>query len=159
MKYCNRCHKLTLGEPVFCNYCGSSFGVKLCGRLHSNPRSAQACSHCGSRDFSTPQPKIPIIFRPFVALLHILPKLIGLTLFIGAINVALYFVAHDPRFLQGLVCLLFLAVVCALIWRLLPKWLQGFLKTTFHLIAFLLNAVGRLFFSKNREGKGARYRM
>ena len=40
MKYCHQCHKLTLGEPVFCNFCGSSFGLKLCGRLHSNPRSA-----------------------------------------------------------------------------------------------------------------------
>jgi RNA polymerase subunit RPABC4/transcription elongation factor Spt4 len=159
MKYCNRCHKLTLGEPVFCNYCGSSYGIKLCGRLHSNPRSAQACSQCGSRDFSNPHPKIPIILRPFVALLHILPKLIGSTLFIGAIYVAVYSVVHDPRFIQGLGCLLFLVFVGAVLWKLLPKWLQGFLKTTFQLIAFLLNAVVRLFFSKNREGKRARYRM
>jgi len=158
MKYCHQCHKLTLGEPVFCNYCGSSFSVKLCGRLHSNPRSAQTCSQCGSRDFSTPQPKVPIVFRPFVALLHVAPRLIGFALFIGALYVALYIVAHDPRFIQGLVCLLFLAVVCALIWKLLPKWLQGILKTSFHVIAFLLKAIFRLFFSKNRAGKGARYR-
>ncbi len=158
MKYCHRCHKLTPGEPVFCNYCGSSYGVKLCARLHANPRSAQACSQCGSRDFSTPQPKIPMIFRPFVALLHVAPRLISLALFAGAIYVAVYSVAHDPRLVQGLVCLLFLAFVCGLIWKLLPKWLQGCLKATFNLIAFLLKAIFRLFFSKNGAGKGARYR-
>jgi RNA polymerase subunit RPABC4/transcription elongation factor Spt4 len=158
MKYCHQCHKLTLGEPVFCNFCGSSYAVKLCGRLHSNPRSAQACSQCGSRDFSTPQPKIPIIFRPFVALLHVAPGIIGFGLFVGALYVSLYVLAHDPRFLQGLLCLAFLGVVCGLIWKLLPKWLQGVLKTSFNVGAFLLGGLFRLFFSKNRQGKGGRYR-
>ena len=158
MKYCHQCHKLTIGEPVFCNHCGSSFGLKLCGRLHSNSRSAQVCSQCGSRDFSTPQPKVPIILRPFVAVLHVAPRLIGFALFVGALYVALYVVAHDPRFIQGLVCLLFLAIVCALIWKLLPKWLQRILKTSFNVSAFLLKALFRLFFSKNRAGKGVRYR-
>ncbi len=158
MKYCHRCHKLTLGEPVFCNFCGSTYSVKLCGRLHPNPRSAQACSQCGSRDFSTPQPKIPIIFRPFLALLHVAPRLIGPSLLAGALYLLFHAISHDPRFLQGLVCLLFLAVAVAFIWKLLPKGLQGFLKTSFHLIAFLLRATIRLFFSKNRPSKGVRNR-
>src|SRR6266446_8725424 len=149
MKYCHRCHKLTLGEPVFCNFCGSTYSVKLCGRLHPSPRSAQVCSQCGSREFSTPQPKIPIIFRPFLALVHVAPRLIGLSLVASTLYLLFHAISHDPRFLQALVCLLFLAAAVALTWKLLPKSLQGFLKTIFHLIAFLLKVTIRLFLSKN----------
>jgi hypothetical protein len=59
MKYCYNCNRITPGEPLFCNVCGRSFNVKLCPRRHINSRCAQACSQCGSRDLSTPQPKVP----------------------------------------------------------------------------------------------------
>src|SRR6202167_1008942 len=59
MKYCFNCNRITPGEPLFCNSCGYSYDVKLCPRRHRNPRSAQACSQCGSRDLSTPQPRRP----------------------------------------------------------------------------------------------------
>jgi len=48
---------------LFCNFCGRSYDVKLCSKLHMNPRFAEACSHCGSRDLSVPQPKVPLAFR------------------------------------------------------------------------------------------------
>ena len=37
--------------------------MKLCPKLHANPRFAEACSHCGIRDLSVPQPKVPLDFR------------------------------------------------------------------------------------------------
>ena len=157
MKYCHRCHKITLGEPFFCNFCGASYSVKLCGRLHPNPRSAEACSQCGSRDLSLPQPRIPIILRPLFALLRLIPTLIGLSLVAGALYWAFDAVRRDPRFLQGLFCLMFLALMLGLIWRLLPKWLQGFLQASFRLIALVFKAIFHLFFSKKRDVKGGRH--
>ena len=59
MKYCYECGYTTAGEPLFCNSCGRSYDSKLCPKLHMNPRLAEACSHCGSRDLSTPQPRVP----------------------------------------------------------------------------------------------------
>jgi len=59
MKYCYNCNRITSGTPLFCNFCARSYNVKLCPRKHSNPRKAEACSQCGSRDLSTPQPKVP----------------------------------------------------------------------------------------------------
>src|SRR5438552_3410484 len=63
MKYCYQCGRITAGEPVFCQSCGRSFDVKLCSRLHVNPRYAEVCSHCGSRELSTPQPKVPFSWK------------------------------------------------------------------------------------------------
>ena len=59
MKYCFNCGHRAAGEPLFCNFCGRSYNRKLCPRLHPNPRRAQACSQCGSRDLSTPGPRLP----------------------------------------------------------------------------------------------------
>ncbi len=68
MKYCYECGYTTAGEPLFCNYCGRSYDVKLCPKLHVNPRLAEACSQCGSRDLSTPQPKVHFRWRFFAFL-------------------------------------------------------------------------------------------
>ena len=57
MRYCNYCRKFTAGNAPFCNFCGRSYGVKLCPRGHKNPRAAEACSECGSMDLSTPSPQ------------------------------------------------------------------------------------------------------
>src|SRR5215471_11345228 len=63
MKYCYHCGRITPGDPLFCNVCGRSFDRKLCPRLHPNPRSAEICSRCGSRELSTPQPKVGLNWR------------------------------------------------------------------------------------------------
>lgn len=54
MRYCRNCRKFTSGKPAFCQFCGRSYGVKLCPRGHKNPRAANACSECGSHELSTP---------------------------------------------------------------------------------------------------------
>jgi DNA-directed RNA polymerase subunit RPC12/RpoP len=63
MKYCYHCGHTTGGKPLYCNSCGRTYDVKLCPKLHVNPRLANACSSCGSRVLSTPQPKVPIRWR------------------------------------------------------------------------------------------------
>jgi len=70
MKYCYACGQTTGGKPLFCNFCGRSYDVKLCPSRHVNPRMAEACSRCGSRNLSFPQPRVPFLWRiPAVALL------------------------------------------------------------------------------------------
>ena len=64
MKYCHFCHRLTAGTPLFCEYCGRSYSVKLCPKLHINPRAALVCGQCGSKELSTPAPKLPFYLRP-----------------------------------------------------------------------------------------------
>jgi hypothetical protein len=94
MKYCHNCHHITGGEPLYCDYCGRSYDVKLCPRRHVNVRTAMVCSQCGSPDLSTPQPHMPFWFAPLVAALSLLPGLvlllISVLLSIAAINAVLY---------------------------------------------------------------------
>lgn len=93
MRYCNQCHRITQGEPLFCNYCGSSYDVKLCSSRHANPRSAMVCSQCGSRDFSTPAPPNPFWVQPFIWLVSMFPGVLLLLLsvlfVIGLVNALL----------------------------------------------------------------------
>lgn len=80
MRYCHNCHRITAGKPLFCSNCGCTYYLKLCPRLHVNPRAAQVCAQCGSRDLSTPHPKIPVLLRPFVLLLDAGPGVVILLL-------------------------------------------------------------------------------
>jgi RNA polymerase subunit RPABC4/transcription elongation factor Spt4 len=79
MRYCNQCHKITPGEPLFCNFCGRSYDFKLCPHRHPNPRNAEVCNQCGSRDLSTPHPRVPLWLAPLLVLLSALPGLLLLT--------------------------------------------------------------------------------
>ena len=63
MKYCYECGRMTGGEPRYCQFCGRTYDVKLCPRRHENPRFAEVCSQCGSRELSTPQPKVSPVWR------------------------------------------------------------------------------------------------
>jgi hypothetical protein len=48
MKLCLNCRRTTPGKPTFCNFCGSSFNVRLCPRQHINPRSAEVVAFAGA---------------------------------------------------------------------------------------------------------------
>ena len=91
MKYCYNCNRVTIGEPLFCNFCGRSYDIKLCHKLHVNPRYAEACSHCGSRELSTPQPKVPFWATILLFFLSLVP---GLLLAILSIAAIAFFVRH-----------------------------------------------------------------
>jgi RNA polymerase subunit RPABC4/transcription elongation factor Spt4 len=142
MRLCTNCHQITVGKPLFCNKCGSSFNVKLCPRLHVNPRAANICSECGSKDLSTPQPKGSLLTRPLVFLLGLGPGF--LLLVVAGIYLAFYIhkLVTNPNGLLPLMCVGFLLGLLLLIWMMLPGGLRG-----------LITKIGRLLFRrKHKDG-------
>jgi len=124
MKYCYQCGRMTEGEPLFCNHCGRSYDVKLCPRLHANPRGAEVCARCGSRELSTPQPKIPMSWR----LLAILVRLgVGLVLFSASLWLLIALIRTTAS-RQALVSLGALLTALWLFWTKLPDWLQELIR-------------------------------
>ena len=124
MKYCYQCGKMTAGEALFCGSCGRSYDVKLCPRLHMNPRGAEVCSKCGSRELSTPQPKIPMSWR----LLAIVARLgLGLVLFYLSLSLVIALV-RSPEVERTLVALGLLLACLWWLWSKLPDWLQDLIR-------------------------------
>jgi hypothetical protein len=124
MKYCYQCGHVTTGEPLFCNHCGRSYDVKLCPRMHQNPRGAEVCAKCGSRELSTPQPKIPMSWR----LLAILVRLgLGLLLFYASLSLVIALV-RTPEVQKALVALGMLLGCLWWLWSKLPDWLQELIR-------------------------------
>ena len=128
MKYCYECGRITAGEPLYCNFCGRSFDVKLCPRHHVNPRVAEVCSQCGSRELSTPQPRVSVWWK---VLSFILKTVIGgflvflsLALVAEVINGA----HSSPQMQNGLVALGILLGVLWWIWSELPDWLRKLVR-------------------------------
>src|SRR5262249_10351879 len=99
-KYCYNCNRNTVGEPLFCNFCGRSYDVKLCPKLHLNPRYAEACSLCGSRELSIPQPTVPFWARLLLVVLILVPGV-----FLSVLSVVLILLAirqfNSPDRLAG----------------------------------------------------------
>lgn len=125
MKFCYECGKLAAGEPLYCGTCGRTYDVRLCPRAHVNPRGAEVCSKCGSRELSTPQPKIPMSLR----LLAILIRLgLGLLLFYASISLVIALI-RTPEVQRSLVA--FGALLAALwcLWSKLPDWIQDALRS------------------------------
>ncbi len=124
MKYCYNCNRITAGEPLFCNFCGRSYNVKLCPRLHANPRNAEACSQCGSRDLSTPQPKVPLWAPIAQFLLSLVPGLILAVLSAAAIGFFVTGLARRPDTLISAVLLLITLGFLWWVWSQLPAWFR-----------------------------------
>jgi RNA polymerase subunit RPABC4/transcription elongation factor Spt4 len=124
MKCCYNCGRITPGEPLFCNSCGRSYNVKLCPRLHPNPRNAEACSQCGSRDLSTPQPRVPFSVRLAAFFLSLLPGLILTLLSVLAVALLVRALFESPNLLLALV---FLGVALGILWWMweqVPLWFR-----------------------------------
>lgn len=128
MKFCYQCGRFTSGEPLFCQNCGSSYDVKLCPRLHSNSRWAEICSQCGSHDLSTPQPRIPVLWRALAFAIRIL---VGIVLVILSALLVLQGLKEvlERTELQG--PLLALVILFALLWWMwteLPDWIRKLIR-------------------------------
>jgi len=97
MKYCYNCDRVTIGEPLFCNFCGRSYDVKLCPRLHVNGRNTRVCSNCSSSELTTPQPRVPPWAKILLFLLTLIPGLILVVISIGlvAFFVNRFLFSHD----------------------------------------------------------------
>jgi len=125
MKYCYHCGKMTAGEPLYCSSCGRTYDVKLCPRQHVNPRGAEVCSKCGSRELSTPQPKVPMSLR----LLAILLRLgIGLLLCYATLSLVAALVRSSEVQQLLAACGLLLAILWGL-WSKLPDWFQEAIRS------------------------------
>src|SRR6266849_5536074 len=88
MKYCYNCDRVTIGEPLFCNFCGRSYDVKLCPRLHINPRGTRVCSKCGNAELSTPQPRVPFWAN---IVLFLITLILGILLSLVSIGLVVFF--------------------------------------------------------------------
>ena len=124
MKYCYQCGRLTAGEPLYCNSCGRSYNVKLCPRHHPNPRSAEVCSQCGSRELSTPQPRVSFWWK-------VLEVLVEIALGIVLVLVSLSAIVALLRMREVQNGLLMLAIPLALLWWLwsqLPEWFRKLVR-------------------------------
>jgi hypothetical protein len=125
-RYCYTCGSTTTGDDVkFCNKCSCSFDVKLCPRFHENPREAECCSQCGSKDLSTPQRKIPVSWQLFAILIRLG---LGLLLFYASLKL-LEALLLTPGFQQLLI--MFGALLCGLwlVWSRLPDWMREALRS------------------------------
>jgi hypothetical protein len=125
MKYCFNCNRMTPGQPLFCNSCGRSYDVKLCPRRHVNPRTAEACSQCGSRDLSTPQPRRPVWVPPLGLLLSVVP---GAFLTFASTVVLLAAIAAIFQHSEMIVVLILLSIPFGILWGMwleIPSWFRS----------------------------------
>ncbi len=132
MRYCNHCHRMTAGQPLFCNYCGRSYDVKLCPQRHANPRSAEICSQCGSRELSAPHPRVSFLIRPLLFFFTVLPGVALAALSIVFAFSVIRAVLLDQRLLfQSAMA----GLLLAFLWYLysnLPQVLRRLLTKLFH---------------------------
>lgn len=128
MRYCYECNKVTHGKPLFCNFCGRSYNVKLCPRLHVNGRKAQACSLCGSRDLSTPAPKPPFWIAVAAWALSLLPGALLALISLLFVLALIHELVVKPRMLLGFVFLGFALTVLWAMWTRLPLALRQFIR-------------------------------
>jgi len=111
MRYCYNCNRITLGNPRFCNFCGRSYDDRLCPRLHPNPRHAVVCSHCGSRDLTTPQPQSYFRLRVIVSIVLALPGILLIILSAVFLIVDVYVLFARPSLqLPSMLCGLLLGL-------------------------------------------------
>src|SRR6266545_580312 len=129
MRYCHNCHKTTTGDALFCHACGSTYDAKLCPARHINPRWATVCSQCGSRDLSTPAPRVPWWLKPLLLLASLLPGLFLLLLLVLAV-VGVFQAVLSNQAIQGQ--LLAAILILALLWWLflqLPHFIQNMFRS------------------------------
>ena len=128
MKYCYECGRITAGEPLYCNFCGRSYDVKLCPRHHVNPRVAEVCSQCGSRELSTPQPRVSVWWKVLSFLLQIVVGGLFLFLSLAVLVEILKGLLSNPQVQSGLVVLGILLGVLWWLWSELPDWLRKLVR-------------------------------
>src|SRR5690242_17385877 len=115
MRYCSQCRRLTAGEPLYCNHCGATYDAKLCPARHLNPRNAEVCSQCGSRDLSTPAPRLEFWLRPLLFIASLLPGVLLALLLVLVVVAMFQQLLTNTQIQSQLIALLF---VLALLWWL-----------------------------------------
>lgn len=124
MKYCYECGRITAGEPSFCQFCGRTYDVKLCPRRHENPRYAEVCSQCGSRELSTPQPKVSFLWRALEFIARVTLGLLIAYVFLSFV----YGLLATPRTGDALMVLVLLLGALWILWTMLPDWFRRLVR-------------------------------
>jgi hypothetical protein len=124
MKFCYQCGKLTSGEPLFCGSCGRTYDVRLCPRLHANPRHAKYCFQCGSDEFSKPQPKVSIWWKVLEFLAR---AFFGVLLAYFSLAFLVWFLGR-PETQGGLVMIGILLGILWWLWSQLPEWFRKLVR-------------------------------
>jgi hypothetical protein len=115
---------MTPAKPYFCDHCGRSYDVRLCPRLHPNPRSAELCARCGSPDLSTPQPRGPWWVPVVQFLCSLIP---GAFLSVGSLVILIAFSIAILEHPEALLSLLFLGIAYGILWQMwseIPAWIR-----------------------------------
>jgi hypothetical protein len=131
MKLCFSCGRVTTGTPAYCHNCGKTYNVKLCSRGHINPRSANVCSQCGSREMSIPQRKIPFLLKPLIFLLSHLVGIILIFSLVAFVGFFIYKLFIDPNGLLPLMCIGFSLGLLFLFWMMLPNFIRSPIRWLF----------------------------
>jgi len=100
--------------------------VKLCPKIHANPRTAEACSQCGSRDLSIPQPRIPIFWGFLAVLVQAVFGLLLLSLSLRIIAAFLNDLATRSAAPDRLLVGVFIVMILWAFWIMLPdafRWI------------------------------------
>ena len=111
-------------QPLYCNFCGRSYDVKLCPRSHVNPRVAEVCSQCGSRELSTPQPKVSMGWRVLEYLVRVVIGVLLVYVSLALLLAAIEDLLRMPAIQNGLLALDILLVVLWWLWSKLPDWFR-----------------------------------
>lgn len=129
MRYCHNCHKTTTGEPLFCHNCGSTYDAKLCPARHINPRWATVCSQCGSRDLSTPAPRVPWWLRPLLLVASLLPGVLLAGLLVLVATSIMREVLSNQAIQAQLVAVVFILALLWWLWLQLPHFIQNMFRS------------------------------
>ena len=124
MKYCYECGRMTAGEPRYCQFCGRTYDVKLCPRRHENPRFAEVCSQCGSRELSVPQPKVSLVWR----VLEFLARVMAGLLIVYVVLSFLYGMVTSPATGNALLALGLLLCALFVLFAMLPDWFKRLVR-------------------------------
>jgi RNA polymerase subunit RPABC4/transcription elongation factor Spt4 len=129
MRYCPQCKRLTAGDPLYCNHCGATYDAKLCPARHLNPRNAEVCAQCGSRDLSTPAPRMSLWLRPVLFLLALLPGVLLALLLLLVVVAMFQQLATNGQIQAQLVILLLRLAILWWFYIHLPKFIQKALRS------------------------------
>lgn len=125
MRYCTNCNRITTGEPLYCHFCGRTFDLKICPRGHTNPRIAQVCAECGSRDLSTPAPRLGFGTKLVLWAFTIVPGIVLVFLFfaliVGFINAL---ITANSQVLGQMLVLTLVVGILWLIWIQFPPFIR-----------------------------------
>ena len=100
--------------------------MKLCPRLHVNPRTAEACSQCGIRDLSIPQPRIPILWLFWTLLVQAVFALLLLSLSLPLVIAFLSDLARRSQVPDSLLLGVFVVIILWAFWIMLldaSRWI------------------------------------